>query len=240
MRCRGPRRALGELGLRSICLFPAMHHVPLDDDRTVRWCGWPPRHLAPPCSCTAACCRSGSRKKLGCRAGSISGWAIRWAWRSSRWSFRQVPFIIPHFGAGLLREALMAADTCANMYLDTSSSNSWIRYTPGPDARDRLPLGARRASGPSRLLFGTDSSFFPARLAEADVRRAAGGDRRPRAHRGGRGAHLRRQLRPPVPDEELTEILGGHGSHRRNEGTEDETEWPVDWPACEACPKAVM
>jgi predicted TIM-barrel fold metal-dependent hydrolase len=29
--------------------------------------------------------------------------------------FPQVPFIIPHFGAGLLREALMVADLCPNI-----------------------------------------------------------------------------------------------------------------------------
>jgi uncharacterized protein len=71
-----------------------------------------------------------------------------------------VPIIIPHFGAGLLREALMVADLCPNVHFDTSSSNGWIKYVPG------LTLGAvfRQALavlGPDRLLFGTDSSFFP-------------------------------------------------------------------------------
>jgi predicted TIM-barrel fold metal-dependent hydrolase len=70
-----------------------------------------------------------------------------------------VRFIVPHFGAGYFREALMLADLCPNVYLDTSSSNSWMRYE-GLD----LPTVFRRALdvvGPSRLLFGTDSSFFP-------------------------------------------------------------------------------
>ena len=71
-----------------------------------------------------------------------------------------MPIIIPHFGAGLLREALMVADLCPNILLDTSSSNSWIKYTPG------LTLTAvfRQALavvGSDRLLFGSDSSFFP-------------------------------------------------------------------------------
>jgi uncharacterized protein len=44
--------------------------------------------------------------------------------------------------------------------LDSSSSNSWIKYQPG------LPLAAvfRQALavvGPDRILFGSDSSFFP-------------------------------------------------------------------------------
>ena len=71
-----------------------------------------------------------------------------------------VPFIIPHFGAGLFREALMVADLCPNIYLDTSSSNRWLAYHPGLT----LPAVFRQAIdtiGADRLLFGTDSSFFP-------------------------------------------------------------------------------
>src|SRR5207244_1259733 len=70
-------------------------------------------------------------------------------------------FVIPHFGAGYLREALMLCDLCPNVFLDTSSSNSWVRYhAPELD----LSVVFRRAldvAGPSRLLFGSDSSFFP-------------------------------------------------------------------------------
>jgi len=53
----------------------------------------------------------------------------------------------------------MLADLCPNVYLDTSSSNSWMRFE-GLD----LKTVFRRALdvvGPRRLLFGTDSSFFP-------------------------------------------------------------------------------
>jgi predicted TIM-barrel fold metal-dependent hydrolase len=71
-----------------------------------------------------------------------------------------LPFIIPHLGAGMLREALMAADTCANIHLDTSSSNSWIRYTPGLTL-EAVFKTAIAVAGARRLLFGTDSSFFP-------------------------------------------------------------------------------
>jgi predicted TIM-barrel fold metal-dependent hydrolase len=71
-----------------------------------------------------------------------------------------VPFIVPHFGAGLLREALMLADICPNVHFDTSSSNAWMRYTPGLtlEAVFRTTLAV---AGASRLLFGTDSSYFP-------------------------------------------------------------------------------
>jgi predicted TIM-barrel fold metal-dependent hydrolase len=72
---------------------------------------------------------------------------------------RNVRFIVPHFGAGYFREALMLADLCPNVYLDTSSTNSWMRFE-GLD----LPAVFRRALsvvGASRLLFGSDSSYFP-------------------------------------------------------------------------------
>jgi hypothetical protein len=74
--------------------------------------------------------------------------------------YSSVPVIIPHFGAGLLREALMAAEQSPNIHLDTSSSNSWMKYYPGLtlEAVFRQALGV---VGSSRLLFGTDSSFFP-------------------------------------------------------------------------------
>ena len=71
-----------------------------------------------------------------------------------------VTIVIPHFGAGMLREVLMLADCCPNVHLDTSSSNSWIKYTPGLTL-EQVFKTALDVVGPDRLLFGTDSSFFP-------------------------------------------------------------------------------
>src|ERR1700724_4221148 len=42
--------------------------------------------------------------------------------------YPQIRFVIPHFGAGYFREALMLCDLCPNVYLDPSSSNSWMKY----------------------------------------------------------------------------------------------------------------
>ena len=53
----------------------------------------------------------------------------------------------------------MLADLCPNVYLDTSSSNSWMRYE-GLDLKTVFRR-ALEVVGPERLLFGTDSSFFP-------------------------------------------------------------------------------
>jgi predicted TIM-barrel fold metal-dependent hydrolase len=54
----------------------------------------------------------------------------------------------------------MAADQCTNVYLDTSSSNAWMKYHPGLTL-EAVFKQALAVAGPDRLLFGTDSSFFP-------------------------------------------------------------------------------
>jgi uncharacterized protein len=154
------RRALGELGLRGICLFPAMHHVPLHDDRVQQIVSVAAAHPGTAVFVHCGVLSVGVRKKLGLpgrfdlRLGDPLGVA------RLALAFPNVPFIIPHFGAGLFREAMMAADSCANIYLDTSSSNGWIRYTPGLTLESVFRT-ALAVAGASRLLFGTDSSFFP-------------------------------------------------------------------------------
>ena len=157
-------RALDE-GLRTICLFPAMHRYPLTDDRVARIFelaagrrGGTVDRIAIFVHCGVL--SVGVRKKLSLpspydmRFGNpldLHGLALR---------YPQVPIVIPHFGSGMLREALMLADCCANVHLDTSSSNSWIKYTPGLTLEGVFKT-ALDVVGPERLIFGTDSSFFP-------------------------------------------------------------------------------
>lgn len=154
------RHALGTMGLRGLCLFPAMTHVPLDDNRVQQVvevaAAYPGTAVFVHCGVLSV----GVRKKLGLpsrfdlRVGDPLGVA------RLALAYPKLPFIIPHFGAGMLREALMAADTCANIHLDTSSSNSWIKYMPGLTL-EAVFKAAVAVAGPRRLLFGTDSSFFP-------------------------------------------------------------------------------
>jgi predicted TIM-barrel fold metal-dependent hydrolase len=154
------RRAVTELGLRTLCLFPAMHRVPLDDARTRKVVEVAAAEPGTVVFVHCGVLSVGVRRKLGLpspfdiRLGDPLGVA------SLALAFPHVPFVIPHFGAGMMREALMAADVCANVHLDTSSSNSWIRYTPGLTI-EAVFRAALAVAGPSRLLFGTDSSFFP-------------------------------------------------------------------------------
>jgi predicted TIM-barrel fold metal-dependent hydrolase len=90
-------------------------------------------------------------------------------------AFPRVRFVIPHMGAGFFRETLMAGAQCANVYVDTSSSNSWMATQwPRPTLAE---VFARTLDvfGPRRILFGTDSNVFPAgwRKDRYDEQRAA-------------------------------------------------------------------
>jgi hypothetical protein len=76
-------------------------------------------------------------------------------------AYPDVRFVAPHFGAGYFREALMLCDLCPNVFLDTSSTNAWIRYHAPPIALRDVFARALDVAGAGRLLFGTDSSFFP-------------------------------------------------------------------------------
>ena len=153
------RTALDGGGLRTVCLFPAMHHVPLDDSRTLAVVGEAAQHGAAVfVHCGAL--TVGVRKKLGLPSPFDLRLGDPLALARLAAQFPSTPFIVPHFGAGRFCEALMAADSCANVYFDTSSSNSWVRYHPGLTMAGAL-RAALAVMGPSRLLFGTDSSFFP-------------------------------------------------------------------------------
>jgi uncharacterized protein len=151
--------ALGPLGLRGICLFPAMHGYRLDDDTVKEVFAAAAAHggaVFVHCGVLTV----GIRKKLGLASpfDLRLGDPLALAAVASR--FPSVPVIVPHFGAGLLRETLMAADQCGNIYLDSSSSNSWMKYYPGLTL-ETVFRQSLAVVGAERILFGTDSSFFP-------------------------------------------------------------------------------
>lgn len=162
------RRALDN-GMRGICLFPAMQRYSLHDARVAPIfelaASYEPakpatREARPVVFVHCGVLSVGVRKRLGLpspfdiRFGNpldLHALALQWP---------TLPIVVPHFGAGLFREALMIAGMCPNVYLDTSSSNAWTRYTPGLTL-EQVFRTALDVVGPSRLLFGTDSSFFP-------------------------------------------------------------------------------
>lgn len=152
-------RAFTDLRFRCACLFPAMHGYRMDDEQVGRVFAAAERHggaVFVHCGVLTI----GVRAKLGLPSpfDLRLGDPLAVAAVASR--FPRVPVIIPHFGAGLFREALMAADQCPNIHLDTSSSNGWMKYHPGLTL-DTVFRQAVATLGAARLLFGTDSSFFP-------------------------------------------------------------------------------
>jgi predicted TIM-barrel fold metal-dependent hydrolase len=152
-------RALDDGALRGICLFPAMHGYQLDDERVKEVFSVA---AASGAAVFAHCgvLTVGVRKKLGLPSpfDLRLGDPLALAAVASR--FPAVPVIIPHFGAGMLREALMAVEQSVNIHLDTSSSNSWMKYYPGLTL-DQVFRQVLAVAGADRILFGTDSSFFP-------------------------------------------------------------------------------
>jgi len=152
-------RALEDGTLRGICLFPAMHGYRLDDERVKEVFSAAAAHqraVFVHCGVLTV----GVRKKLGLPSPFDLRLGDPLAVAAVAGRFPTVPVIIPHFGAGMLREALMAAEQCTNIHLDTSSSNSWLKYHPGL-ALDHVFRHAIAVAGVNRILFGTDSSFFP-------------------------------------------------------------------------------
>jgi uncharacterized protein len=152
-------RAFADLGFRCACLFPAMHRYSLGDERVTKVFEIAARHGG------AIFAHCGylfieARVKLGLPTLYDLRLGDPLALAATAVHFPDVPVIVPHFGAGFFSQALMAADVCPSIYLDTSSSNSWLRYLPGVTLPDVFRQ-ALAVVGPTRLIFGTDSSFFP-------------------------------------------------------------------------------
>ena len=153
------RRAFGELGLRCACLFAAMHRYRLDDPRVAAIFEIAAAHRgAIFAHCGYLSIEARTRLRLSGNFHLQYGDPLALAATALR--YPTVPVIVPHFGGGFLREALMAADACPTIHFDTSSSNGWVKYIPGLTLTDVFRQ-ALLVAGPDRLIFGTDSSFFP-------------------------------------------------------------------------------
>jgi hypothetical protein len=144
--------------LHGMCLFPAMHTYSITDARLV-----PLLEIASDSRLAVfvhcGTMSVGVRKKLALPSQFDMRYSNPLDLHPVALHFPQIRFVVPHFGAGMFREALMLADLCPNVYLDTSSGNRWMMY-------ENLDLRSvfRRAIdvlGLERILFGTDSSFFP-------------------------------------------------------------------------------
>ncbi len=154
------RAALGR-GLRCPCLFPAMHRYSMADDRAAAIVEIAAAHPGAAVFVHCGVLTVGVRRKLGLPSPFDMRFSNPLDVHALALRFPKLPFVIPHFGAGFLREALMMCDLCPNVHLDTSSSNSWMRYLEPGCTLASVFARALAVAGPRRLLFGTDSSFFP-------------------------------------------------------------------------------
>ena len=155
------RRAVDELGLKGICLFPAMQRFSVQDERLK-----PIYELASERSGVVVFVHMGVlsvgvRKKLGLPSKFDISLSNPIDLHPVALDYPQVNFVIPHFGAGFFREVLMLADLAPNVYLDTSSTNSWVKYQAPQIDLKTVFAKTLEIIGPKRLLFGSDSSFFP-------------------------------------------------------------------------------
>ena len=152
-------KMLGGGGIRCLCFFPAMHGYSMADARA--------RALIEIASAASGSVvfvhcgvlSVGIRQKLGLPSKFDLRFSNPIDLHSVALAFPAVPFVVPHFGAGYFREALMLCDLCSNVSLDTSSSNRWMMYE-GLDLKSVFQR-ALEVTGTKRLIFGTDSSFFP-------------------------------------------------------------------------------
>ncbi len=165
--------------IRVVCLFPAMHGYSVQHEAVKTLLqGLPGARFFVHCGVLSV----GVRGKLGLPSRFDLRYSNPIDLHAVALEFPRTRFVIPHFGAGYWREALMVAQLCPNVYLDTSSSNSWMKLQ-GPSVdlptvlRDTLAV-----TGPHRLLFGSDSSFFPrgwndsVAAAQIDALQAIGAD----------------------------------------------------------------
>lgn len=162
------RRAFDELKLKVACLFPAMHHYSVAESEGARAVvaaasERPGTAVFVHCGALSV----GIRKKLGLKSPFDMRHSNPLDIYRLAAEFPSAKFIVPHFGAGMFREAMMLADLCPNVFLDTSSSNKWMSYEVAPVDLPTVFKRALAVVGHERLLFGTDSSFFPRGWHEA-------------------------------------------------------------------------
>lgn len=154
------REGVQRYGLKGLTLFPAMHHFHASDERL-----YPLYQAATdlkiPVFVHFGVLKIGIRDKLGLPNIFDLRYADPIDLHKAAIDFPGLPFIIPHFGCGYFREALMLGAQAPNVYVDTSSSNTWLTYMPSHLDLKTVFAKTLQVFGPQRLLFGTDSNVFP-------------------------------------------------------------------------------
>ena len=158
-------RAVGRLGLRGYKLIAPLLSGRIDDARLVPLWETAERLRIP------VLIHVGPLRYQGIVAGpNIDPLVLQDVARA----FPGIPFVVPHFGCGDPRELLHLAWVCGNVHVDTSGSNEWVRWMPYELTVSGLFRRFLDTLGPGRIIFGTDSSWFPrgfaARYLEEQLR----------------------------------------------------------------------
>lgn len=152
--------AATELGFRGIMLYPSMFKCSLASERL-----YPIYRIA-----------RKHRMVVFVHTGRLRVAARRWwglpdvyDWRYAdpadlhqpAADFPTVPFVVLSFGYGTLTQLLKLGLQCPNVYVDTSSSNNWLLDQSEYPDLTRVFEKTLEVFGPARMLFGSDSDFFP-------------------------------------------------------------------------------
>ena len=154
-------RALAARGFRGVLAFPALHHYdPSGPEARAAWEALSESRGIAYVHCGLLVVRL--RDLFGLPRTQDLRFADPLALIPAANAFPRVRFVVPHFGAGRFRETLLAAAQCENVYVDSSSSNSWRAADPSVRSLAEVFERALGVLGPRRVLFGTDSGTFPA------------------------------------------------------------------------------
>ncbi len=152
---------MDEQGLRGFLLFPAMHHYhPGDSALDPLWKALDQRRAIVFAHCGLLVVKL--RELFGLPRTIDIAYASPLGLAGVANRHGGIRIVIPHFGAGFLRETLLVGAQCPNVYVDSSSSNSWRKFQDAPLTLAQVFERALEAFGPKRVLFGTDSNTFPA------------------------------------------------------------------------------
>ena len=154
------RQGVQHHGLKGVTLFPAMHHFHAFDERV-----YPlyqaAAELSVPVFVHFGVLKVSIRDKLGLPNVFDLRYADPIDLHKAAIDFPAANFIIPHFGCGYFRELLMLGAQAPNVYVDTSSSNTWLTYMPSHLDLKAVFNKTLQVFGAHRILFGTDSNVFP-------------------------------------------------------------------------------
>ena len=182
-------RTLGR-GMRGVCLFPAMQGYSVTDARVYAVLEEASRHPRAEVFVHCGVLTLGVRRKLGLPGVFDTRNSNPLDLIPVAARFQSLTFVVPHFGAGFLREALMLCDLCPNVVLDIEQQR--LDALRRVDAGGRFPPRpgcGRAASAPVWVRF----VVLPAGLEQGHSGLTDRRSSHPWAARRGCASHSRRE-----------------------------------------------